>query len=67
MYIFIYIYIYIHTCLYNSIHTSRKPWGVAGGLLSLEMHQRMFHVSIYPDSYDSPRTSVMENAGGANA
>ena len=109
----------MHICLY--IYTSRKPWGVAGGLQSLAVHQRipaegksdvndngvtedlrqddesdgdieksvneqksvnkgwpvpaevehlesdMFHVATYPDSYDSPRTYVMENAGNANA
>ena len=32
-----YTYIYI----YVSIYTSRKPWGVSGGLQSLTVHQRI--------------------------
>ena len=31
----------MYTYIYVSIYTSRKPWGVAGGLQSLTVHQRI--------------------------
>ena len=54
----------IHTCLYIYI---KKTLGYSRWTTTLTVHQRMFHVATYPDSYDSPRTYVMENAGSANA